>query len=366
MAITRRTLCSFAALCISCGGSSQSQQPAPPQPPPPPQRTAAEADNLRVMLAEIAALKACERAQGTFRGLSGGPEAGTTGTLWLDGCTATQDGKDMTLQLSGKGWRWLQRSPEKVGADFEVSQYGRFAVTVTVRGTMDIAYAPDSHIATLWFTPEGAPEVSFQSIGDVAVDKEGLWATVVAGAASLFATSPDEKADQKLESEGREKFEKRFAKGYAVTLDLCTGELATGFGHPPAGEMVGKPSEGPAVEATLHRDGVLLSGPHDRKQPLEVVANMKTSGGIQLQVVCEEDATQVAQAMLDGRALPVVKPIASAKLIGSKTLTVPPGGCSVVVLTRPLAGNERSVSYSYQAKPAKPDSQPLATCPAEQ
>lgn len=354
------------AACSSGGGAPA---PEPPQPPPAPQRTAAEAHDLRLMMAELAAARACKRLEGTFRPLTGSGEGGpVAGALWIEDCRDTETDTRVRLELSGRGWLWLARHKEKAGADFSLSQYARFRVSVTLQGTIDAAYAAREHIATVWFTPSGPPEVTFEPIGQLEVDSEGLWSSVVSGLASAFGRSPEQRARGKLATRGEQRFQGRFAEGIAATVDLCSGRVETGLGHPPQGQMLEAGTSDMPVEAVLHPQGLLLSGPHEPSGgPLTFAIDVAEGGRVRAQLVCQDQAAALADAFLAGKKLPEVEALAAEVVAGRAELQTRGRGCPVVLATRPAAS--APVRFRIRRPSATSSREPLATCapgPAEE
>ncbi len=88
--------------------TATSQRPSPP--PAQPDRTAAADKDLRIMVAELAAAKACEMMRGQFRPLRAAQHPGVvTGVFWMKGCRIAQRGTNLTFHLSGDGWQWVRR-----------------------------------------------------------------------------------------------------------------------------------------------------------------------------------------------------------------------------------------------------------------
>src|SRR5262245_41943667 len=89
------------AITAACGDDAV---PPPPAiaPAKPPIRGAVGDSDLRVMLAELAAAKACAMVKNQFRALRD-PErpAVATGILWIRDCEITSRGTAVTFRLSG-------------------------------------------------------------------------------------------------------------------------------------------------------------------------------------------------------------------------------------------------------------------------
>lgn len=335
----------------------EAEQPVAPGPPPPePRRVAAEGEDLRIMLAEIASVRACDRLEGSFRGLRTGAaaDAPVTGILWVEGCEVTADGTDVAMMLTGRGWRWVERTSEKAGAEFAVAEYVRFAVDVEVRGTLDVAYAPASHIATLWFTPSGTPDVQFRPIGDVTVAEIGAWSEIVGAAADVFGASPAARAEEQVEQQGEQGFEERFAEGLAATVDLCTGAVEVGFGHPEQGQMLTPsiPPDAP-TPARVRPGGVLLDGPHPAGSTVHV------TGDVRARLLCHDTAAKLAAGFAEDGTIPDVRALVTQEVRGEATLHAEEASCPVVLAVQPL-GAPAELAWSVK----EPDERkPLASCP---
>jgi hypothetical protein len=170
---------------------SKDNAPLPPSPAPAvaPTRGAAGDTDVRVMVTELVGAKACGMLRGGFHGLRAPNDPGVVvGVLWLRGCDITSSGVHLTFHITGNGWIWVDQTRGKHGGTFVVRQYVRFSVETTIQGTLDLAYAREPHVVSLWFTPDRAPEVAFSTIGAVDVDSDGVWSSVLARRSALHRT----------------------------------------------------------------------------------------------------------------------------------------------------------------------------------
>ena len=356
-----RSLGCWAIAMFACGSSEKAPTP-PPDSPPEPRRTAAEAGDLRVMFAELTASRACDRLRNMFRPIGGGEDTAVIGTMWIQECEASEQDATVTLQLAGRGWRFVDRTTEKAGAAFEVLSYVPFKFSVEVDGTIDVAYARKAHVFTAWFTPRGSPKATFEPIGEVEVETDGLWSSVVGGLASTFSSSPEERAEDKVSKRGGQELEKQFARGFAATIDMCSGQVRTGLGHPKAGEMLGPSRSIRDQAATLHAGGLLLDGPILLpKGGVEI--EVKGGSAVLAELVCEQQAVELGEAFLEGGALPTVKAVASAKVRDRATLDAPSGtSCPLILSMRPLDRPSGPIQVSYEVNLLTAKLAPLATC----
>lgn len=118
-------------------------------------------------LTDVAANRACDRLENQFRSLEDEGRSGqpsVTGTLWIKNCRAQSiegDSRGIALYIDAAGWRWIYREKEKLGAEFEVSDYAKFEVAVEINGRLDAVHDPKAKVMVLWFLPMGEPGVRF-------------------------------------------------------------------------------------------------------------------------------------------------------------------------------------------------------------
>lgn len=340
--------------CRDGRGDSQPDAWAPV--PSQPTRGAAGDDDLRVMLAEIAARKACSLIRGRFLSLRDPNRATTvTGVLWLHGCTITQHGTDVVFRIAGSGWQWVEKKQEQAGASFAVQQYVRFAVRASVPGSLDIAYDQETHVASVWFTPKQRPEVEVTPIGDVEVDEQGTWSSIVGTIVSVFSSSPDEQAEEQAEEQGVEELRKRLAGGLSATLDLCTGLTRFGLGRQPKGKMVeADVGESHQVPIELRDTGVLIFGPQPAPRGLTVEVRPRT-GALRVELVCHDQAQALAKAYANGAPLPELRPLAARTVRSPTTLRARAADCPIAIVARPVGDPpaDDPVIFDWKRPPAE-------------
>jgi hypothetical protein len=350
-------------------GESEEAETATSQPlrapPAPPDRTAAADKDLRVMVAELAAAKACDMMRGQFRPLRAAERPGVaTGVFWMKGCRIAQRGTDLTFHLSGDGWQWVEVVTRPAGATFALRQYIRFSIETEIRGALDLAYDPRTHIASFWFTPHGAPTVDFKPVGGADVDEVGAWSSVVGAMGAIAGSSPDQKGEEQSKKRGAHEFRKSFADGFAVTLDLCTGLSRFGLDRPERGKMIAPDlGETRQVPAELHPGGLVINGPHVAERGMSLRIHART-GPVRAELLCQDDAEALAEAfMADPKRLPVIRPLASTVVHGTTTLRTRATSCPVMVVTRPVA--DRPVAFDWQrptAETARASGGPIVQC----
>ncbi len=321
----------------SCGrDDGKLSLPAPK--PAQPVRVAAEDHDLRVMLAELAAAKACTMIRGQYRPLRAMDRPGVvTGTLWIRGCEITQHGTKVTFRLKGQGWQWADEKKSKAGATFAVRQYVRFDVDAKIPGTLDIAYGQKTHVLSLWFSPAKLPDVTFTPTGEIDVDPQGTWSSVVGALGSLVAHSPSSMAKAEAEAQGEREFAKQWADGLSVTVDLCKGLPRINLGRPEQGKMLpADVGETTKVPAELYPGGVMAFGPYFAPHGMTVRAHVR-SGRARFEVACADDAALLTDAFTTGGDPAfAMKRLGVKDLGGDGTLKVKGARCPVVVIARPL------------------------------
>ena len=287
------------------------------------------------MMAEVASAKACDLIRGHFQPLPAFDRPNVvTGTLWIRECRIINAGTKVTFHLVGNGWQWVDEVKSKAGGTFSVRQYVRFGITAKFSGTLDVAYHPPSHVASVWFSPEGEPEVHFSPIGKVTVDAEGAWSSVLSAMGSLFATSPEEAAKKEAKALGAIEFKKQFADGLSVTVDLCTGLARFGLGRTAKGKMAARGvGETGQVSVELQPGGLMIFGPRLAGDGMTLKAHVPT-GTAGMTLVCNDQAEVLAKAFMEERALPSVHLLASKAIRGTATVRARPARCPVTVVAR--------------------------------
>jgi hypothetical protein len=361
---------SMIAASLVVAGCHRDPDPPPPPPPPPkataPLRGAAGDTELRVMLSELASTKACAMIKGQFRPLRAPDRRDTvTGILWIRDCQIANDGTRVTFHLAGNGWQWADQTKKKAGGTFVVRQYVKFGVDVELPGALDIAYDDRSHVVSLWFSPAAAPAIKFEPVGDVDVDRKGLWSSVIGGVSSLFASSPEHQAERQAKDQGTHQFENELADGMAVTINLCTGLSRFNLGRPARGAMQAPDAgETHQVPIELEPGGLMAFGPQLAPDGMTIQVTARR-GAVRIAMACADKAEQVAQEFLDGR-LTEAPYLAVADVRTTGRLHVSPQRCPVVVLAKSLE-DRGAITFDWQrplGETARSTGGPLIRCAA--
>jgi hypothetical protein len=328
-----RCLLAFALLA----GCEHEVPPPIPVAPVAPMRGAAGNSDLRVMLSDVASSKACGMIVDGFRGLRA-PDAPdvVTGVLWIRDCEISNDGTHVTFEIKGNGWLWVDQTKSKAGGSFIVRQYVRFGVDATIRGALDIAYDRKSHVVTLWFTPDQPPAVAFRTIGDIEVERDGVWSSIVGALGTAFATSPEAQALSQATSQGTTDLSARLADGLAVTINLCTGLRRVELGRSPKGEMgEADVGESRSVPVDVQPGGVIMIGPQiaDDGMTLKAIA---LAGAVRLDLVCAKDADTLASEYINGQIASSVPILGTTDVRDESRLRIKSTRCPVVVVATAL------------------------------
>ena len=259
-----------------------------------------------------------------------------TGVLWIRGCEIDNTGTQVSFHLTGSGWQWANQTKKKAGGTFNVKQYVLFNMDTRIRGALDIAYARDKHIVSLYFTPDGLPTVGFQPIGDFDVDRDGAWSSVVGALGSLFDSSPESIAEDEAKKQGKHELTKQLADGLAVTINLCTGLARFNLGRLPKGEMQhADVGETKRVPVEIQPGGVMIVGPQLAGNGMTVHAQTE-QGAIRMNLVCAKDADVVAADVIAGRVPKAGTVLGTADVRGTAKVHIKPTSCPVAVITSPL------------------------------
>lgn len=354
----------------SCSTGDDATPPALPPPPlaaKPPIRGAAADTDLRVMLADVAASKACELVRGQFRGLRAPDRPDVvTGFLWIRDCRITSNGADVTFELGTSGWQWAAQTKRKAGGKFTLAQYVRFDAGVTMPGTLDLAYDRRDHVVSMWFTPRRTPDIRFTPTGDFDVDARGAWSSVVGALGSVFASSPEEIAEHEATKQGTSQFEHTLADGLAVTIDLCTGLTRFNLGRRPKGQMqLPDVGETKRVPIELQPTGLAIAGPQLAGRGMTIHAET-TQGAARIWLVCAADAETVATAFLAGQPVPATKILGHVDVRGKAKLRIKPAACPVMAVATPLDGAPTTFSWlRLPSEIARSTGGPVIACRAD-
>ena len=302
------------------------------------------------MLTELASAKACELVRGQFRPLRAPDrENVVTGIMWIRECKVTNAGTHVTLTLAGNGWQWAAQQQQKAGGSFAIQQYVKFAMTATIPGALDIAYAPSDHIVSLWFTPATAPAVTFTPVGDIDVDRKGVWSSVVGAVASAFGQSPEHMANGAAKEQGGHQLEKELSDGLSITINLCTGLSRFHLGREPKGTL-NKPDAGETkkVPIELQPSALMIFGP----QPVGdagFTANVDApTGTLHVALACEDQADLLASAYVADQPLPTIKVLAVKDIHGQGTLNIRRANCPVAMIAQSVDPNVHDSTFDWQ------------------
>lgn len=341
---------------------------APPTPVQAMPRAGAAAGDtdVRVMVTEVAAAKACAALRGMFHGLRAPSDRDVViGVLWLRECETTSTGVHVTFRVAGSGWLWVDETRNQQGGTLAARQYVRFGVYTTVRGAFDVAYARDSHVATLGFTPDQAPDVSFEMIGDLEVDREAAWSAVIGAIGTAFGGSPETRASSDAKSRGAREMSAQLASGFAVTLDLCTGLTRGRLGRPSKAEMaaddVGETWRAPVQ---IQPGGVMILGPKHAGNGVTLDVE-PLRGAVRLSLMCAAQAELIAADFLAGRPSRSFEVLGTFDVRTAMQLTFKPASCPVVVVATPLDGAPARFAWKRPASEiARSTGGPLIACRA--
>nr|HEX4312616.1 hypothetical protein [Kofleriaceae bacterium] len=356
----------LSALAAALAVASCHHDGAPPIAPPPVRDAVGDAE-LREMVAEVAAQRACERIVNHFHALRSPDHHDIVdGVMWVHGCTSSHSGTDVTFTVLGSGWQWEDKQKHEVGGTFAVRQYVKFTATATIAGTLDLGYDQASHVASLWFSPKQAATVDLEPIGNIAVKTTGTWSQVVGAVGSLFSKSPAQAGVDEAKQQGRKQFLRQLADGLTVTVDLCSGVVRSSPGRLPRGQMappdVLEPSQ---TELELEPGGLMVLGPQRAKAGMTVHVDAK--GPVDVMLACVDDASEAARAYLEGNPTPGLTPLATASGPGSADLSVAAETCPVAVIARTPLSAKQPTQFSVQRSSSEigfANGGPLAGCSA--
>ncbi len=353
------------AMMIACSSKQEAKQDAAPPPPKPeePLRDAVGDRDVRALVSDLLSGNACKLAANHFSGLKDKVRKTViTGQIWVRDCKVTSHDDEITIAVTGSGWQWAEKSQKKAGGTFAVRQYVKFDISAELTGKIDVAYARENHVASLWFTPVGEPKIAFKPRGEIEVDREGLWSSIIGGAGSVIDSSPEEAAQTAAKQEGTKAVAEAAMKGFEVAVDLCHNITRMAMKRLPKGRMP-KPSVGEAdrVQVEVQNYGVILYGPYDARDGMSVDIEV-TGGAARVNLACIKDAEVLADQYLADQ-VSTAKPLAAEIISGKGKLAVPKQRCQVAVVIRSV--NPQPVQVAFvrpQAESIQEKGGPLAAC----
>jgi hypothetical protein len=305
--------------------------------------------HFRELLVAIADSRACQEVRNTFHSLRSSDSPDTvTGDLWIRECNIESHGTRLKFHFAGDGWQRVDQSTKKAGAKFSVNEYVRFHASATLEGTLDLAYEPKTHIATLWFKPTRSPEVTFEPIGKVDVDAHGLWSSIIGEIATVIGKAPGKEARKQVEQQGQEAFASKLDDGMTITFNACSGSTRSQFGLlAPGTEAPLDVGDTTQVEVELKRGGVLAFGPQYATRPVSIDVRA-ASGPVHVEAACAAEAEKLTKAYVAGEPLPQIETIAAADVTGHRQLALARPRCPFVVIARSDGG---TVSLRWKREP---------------
>lgn len=322
-------------------------------------------DDLRELLAEVASSKACDLIRGQFRGLRAPDRPGVvTGVLWIRDCSITHEGTHVTYAIGGSGWQWADQTKHQAGGTFVVREYVKFAVRATLHGTLDLTYDRPAHVLSFRYVPTEPPDIAFAPVGKVAVDRKGLWSSVLGALSSAFADSPEAQGEHEAQQQGTKQFGQQLADGLTVAIDLCTGYQRFSLGQ-PAKSSLGPPDvgESPRVPVELQPGSLFVFGPE--LAPRGMTIDVDASGPVEVSLACAEHAEHAAIAFVEppGVPPPAIHSLATAVIRGHGRLRAPATSCKVAVVARSLVGVPVTMSWRRPAgERARSTGGPIVRC----
>jgi hypothetical protein len=361
------------SLVLGCASAT----PTPETPEPevrPIVRSAVEDSNLRALLRDVAEAQLCGSLEGGFSGLpdsesdSVGGTAPAGGRLWIRECGVTSEGDQLTVTVGGPGWAWLSQGK----SGFAVRDYLRLSALMTLTGELDLAYARDKRVVSVWFSPRGEVQSKVAPIGDIPVVPENVLTRFLNAFKSVRSYTQEE-AQEAVIQDGAALFTKALENGFTLTANLCNGQIDSMVGALENGVIPERPFPSDDVvwlsneRVRLRKGGLDAAGPWRVKgAPLRIDVQLEKGPGIEVRVVCQESAEQVVDAYLHHRDEPTLTAHAYATVReGQQTpLTVANQECPLVMLVRPQGDGEDPVTYRFRAYQVGAAATPLVRCPA--
>lgn len=346
-----------------------------------PERTAAQDQALRALLANVGEARLCEALEGQLMALPA-PDAPTgtaaglapaEGRLWVEGCRAERRGDRLALHLDGRGWTWVDQSqPGPLGSRFGIQGLLRFRAAADLDGTVDVGYAEEPQVLTLWYSPVMTPTATFDPIGDIPVRAQGSWSGILGTVGELLGGPLDRQARPAAAQAGAAMMASRLGRGFTATADLCSGQLDMALGALGSGQRPERPfpADGTpwlANEAARVRPGAIdAAGPWPVDPPgLRVDVELLRGEGLEVRLLCEREAQQVVEAFIEGRPAAAVTELRRELLTGPgrrTSLALSSASCPVALIATPGAQATEASELRYRVVRLDARAEPLVRC----
>ncbi len=371
-----------AALFTACGRSGEATEPAKaPEQQSEPSRTAAESEGVRKLLLDLATHNLCSSTKGQLiplyeQGASEGPERGSApviGRNWIEACEATKKGEQVDLHLSGRGWTWVAKGSKKLGAEFEVSQYVAFKSDISMLASVDLSYANDKHVVSLWLSPIQPVDARVVPTSKPHVDRKGPWSELLGGISALAGSSPEKQAGKQVATEGSANTRHNLRHGFTASVELCTGQpdivdtaLDDGVTpqrpYQPGGLLWLKNERVRLMPGGLDASGTFAT----ERKPIVVDIEVEKGPGVRASLVCVPEAERLISAFLKGDPPPSVRELAERAIKPGPAQTLEaPGECPALLVVRPSESAKDPVEYRYMAYEKGASRKPLVPCSSQ-
>jgi hypothetical protein len=368
-----------AAFVTACGLSGEATEPPKtPETQSEPNRTAADSGGVRKLLLDLATHNLCSSTKGELialyeDGASEGPERGSApviGRNWIEVCEATKKGEQVDVRLSGRGWTWVSKSSTKLGAQFDVSQYVAFKSDISLLAAVDLSYAKEQHIVSLWLSPIQPVDARVVPTSKPHVDRKGAWSELLGGVSALAGSSPEKQAGKQVAKQGSANTRHNLRHGFTVSVELCTGQRDVVDTALDDGVTPQRPFK-PGGHIWLKNERVRLmpggldaSGTFDTdRKAIGVDIEVEKGQGVRASLICVPEADRVITAFLKGAPLPSVRELAERAVKPGPAQTLEaPGECPTLLVVRPSDGAKDPVEYRYMVYEKGDSHKPLVLC----
>lgn len=281
--------------------------------------------NSRLFLLEVARSQTCPKLlkrfvslpSGRDRGLQGTPQAGlalTSGNLYIDNCTPTNDGGALAIRLGGVGWTWVPQEARDAGKTMWVipkgtyligQQHVYFRASATIQGTVTADYEPTSGIASFWLTPSGVPTLppEFFALSGINAAPVNFWASIWS---NVLPQKVKNSTVQESEQEGRQRFAEAVSHGATLTYQPRTGQMDMLLGSLPPGVVPQRWLATPRwflnERQELHEGGLHFAGPYPRTNgPVALAMDIEAGSDLWFTMECAANAERLVAQLTGGQ-----------------------------------------------------------------
>jgi len=272
---------------------------------------------------------------------AGHERAPLVGSWWVRSCTTTRNGSELSVNLAGPGWYWVDAEQD----GFTMHQQVGLELSAELAGTLQAGFA--SGIVSVWFRPSREPIVEVRASRELELQTTNARGALLKWLAPGLART---NAARSISERATSRMRSRLTRGITVTYDIWRDQHDLALAHLDAGEVPVHPfaEKTPWIvnERMLLAPGATqMFGPLAADTPHRLDTATARGLGIEYRALCTRDMPAHFSTVVQGvpERLPARAVIGSGKLLGGqRAVRIAPQHCPFYLVASGVGG-ERSL-----------------------